>query len=295
MKKRILLSSIMLIFLINMISAASYTCSDGEPAIETTKSINTNSIELTNTLEIGLTDSYFSEIANRYAADLLIDAETFTLTYGNNITIDLKAREFNLSLSNISGTKANITINGDVETMEEGESKTIDGGIVFISVIDVSGNSVSGMVGETAIALSNNDSSKTITFNEASYIVKLTTASFNYATIEVVRCKNKSATLTEVEEAVEINETNISTSQSNDSNASTSNIINLSSGNVNETKDSELAEDSEPLKISYTLIFIILGIVIIFIVLYFLVKSLRNKREVSAANEIKEVQRDMST
>ena len=135
MKKRIFLFLITIILAINLASGASFECSDGNPVIEARKGVNTADIESINGINIGLTDSSISEVLNKIAADLIIDAKKYTLTSANNITIiKLKIGEYNLSLLNYSDSNVGIGVDGDSDTVDERNTKSIKGLAVYEQV-----------------------------------------------------------------------------------------------------------------------------------------------------------------
>jgi len=288
-----------IIFCINLVSA-SYECSNGS-LIEDQDEIDIGDTEAINGLRLGLVYSDETPVFNTYSAELIFDARKFLLSDETNSTeVDLKSGDYVINLTNLTDTNAIIDVDGDIESLEIGDTKDVKGLKVFLYSMEGSYpgvGSISGIIGKDKISLTNEDSAAIITVDEVDYVLELFSASDTNAIIKVKKCDQ--GELVEIEDPVtediiienssisnetennesEINQTQINESEQQD--------VNQTSGLVNQTQESNetsgLKEDenSNFEKFFYygTIFVIAIIILILLIVLIVFLKNRTNQEK----------------
>lgn len=227
----------MFLFFINPVSA-SYNCSNETSFIEDQKEIELYEKKTINGIELGLINSYEIPRKNLAAAELMIDAEKFSLA---NLTpsqkVPLASGEYNLSLNNIAGKVAKIGVSGVIKSIDEKDTVTINGLDVF--VFNMQGaypgeGSLEGIVGKEKIILSS-DKNEVIELNGTDYLLELYLASDSNAIINVKKC-NWGEIIEIKDEIKNLTLQNITIENSTATNISTKNItIIANKSNLEET------------------------------------------------------------
>lgn len=299
MKRGILILIIIIIFSLNMIAAASYECSLESDLNKDRGEIDINGRKSINGLGIGLYGSDETPAIRSYSADLLIDAYTFLLNdETKSEEIDFKSGKKTITLNNISLSIVEIDVDGKKEKIELKELVNVNGYYTYISYVEDSfpgAGSAKGIIGKEKISLSNDNPSSIIKINNTDYLIEIFSASDTNAIIEVSKCDNKDASITQVVEIIEpetldnvtandFEEANdsketINSEELNEINA----VLNDSEEKSKADKNNETQEPIEEIKkeskieINYSLIISIISILIGLIALFLTVRFLRNK------------------
>lgn len=272
--------------------SASYNCSDGSVLNEDFDEIDLYKAKSINGIDLGLYYADETSATQKYSAKLLIDAKVFLLTENNpSLTVVINEASKKITLINVSDTSATLQLESSTDSFSKNEIKTISS--VYLAVGDFSGvypnesATINGIVGEKTIELTNSAPATIVTKNSKEYLLRLSSASDNNAFITVGTCTN--ATITNIPDVIVIASTNSSVI-----NSSANSTLNISE-NITQEKLNTTINTSEILPSNTTeiipagikpasgyLILIAVAIIsfCIILVMYFLIRRFRNRREV---------------
>jgi len=209
MKKRKFLLIFMIILFINFINliSASYTCSNESSVLTDQDEIETGEKKSINGLGIGLIDSDETPVFNRFTAEIIVDAKKILLSNETPLEeVELLSGDYSVNLTDIMGDTAVIKVEGNSESVNEGEWTTINNLKVFL--VNSQGSypgqgNAEIMVGIDLISLSNDENPiQIVTINEKNYVLELFSASDTNAIIIVKKCET--GNITEDEDSTEV-------------------------------------------------------------------------------------------
>lgn len=218
MKKEALILSLVLIAILPLASAE-FTCANNTEPTWDAKTIAVGDVRSIKGLTIGVSNADEVSAFSRLIADLLIDTQKVTIA-NSNITesVNLTQGTYTAKLSRI-GIDIEINIDDEKEIIEVGEIGTIKSLSVFLSELnnpDGGEPSAIILVGAQQISLANDGTKyQKVTSGGKSYIVELSTASDNDATIAVYTC-----------DSGEIQEISLSTNITQESNQTANETLN---------------------------------------------------------------------
>src|SRR3989344_1190225 len=166
MKKGAIL--IALIFLISAVSAE-MSCPDGSRVISDQNEIDTGSTRSINGIIIGLIRTEDLNVIKKTTAYLMIDARRVELSKSAPLQeVELNGDYYDVEILNATEEEAKIKVDGNSETIAEGESETVDGKIFALITsgesTDPSVPHVRILAGMEEISISNDAPTKKITF-----------------------------------------------------------------------------------------------------------------------------------
>lgn len=177
---------VLLLVCINCISAG-YKCSVGEFS-EERKNLEIGETDSINGLNLGI----ISTNNEPRAADLLIDARSFSLTEQINSTeIGLKKGDYNLSLVSLGGNIVNISVENDSVNLIAGDLKSVNGLQMFLESSEGAypgTAAVNGIIGAERLELLGGILSEIIFVDNKDYLVELMSSSDTNAIIRVRKC-----------------------------------------------------------------------------------------------------------
>ncbi len=184
---------IFFVLVINLnLSSAITTCSDNSTLSTDIEEIDEGKTKSVNGLRIGVERADDNVVFRKIFADLILDAQIVSLqntTVSSNINIS--GTQYAISLVSATDTKAVIRVNSaNSNEIEEGDSETVSGIIVFLKDAAQSGEVASAeiMAGARRISLSSDKLYEKQTINNANYLIKLISASDTNAIVEVQKC-----------------------------------------------------------------------------------------------------------
>jgi hypothetical protein len=221
MKRGKLLLFLLTTFLLtSSILATTFECSDGSELLEDRKEIDLEGTKSINSLRLGLTSSFESTASNTFSADLIVDAQKFTLTDTEpSKDLELKKGDYTIKITNLTTNKATIDIDGDSEEIEEKDSSIIKS--LFVYIIDFEGSypnntaTVNGLAGDEKITLDNEETYEIVKIEGTEYAIELFSASDNNAITTIYKCANETTKILDIPDLIppepNITQTNNST------------------------------------------------------------------------------------
>ena len=247
MKKEALL---LLIFILTItIASATYECSNSSEMTTDQEEININQRKSVNGLGIAVT--YADEVAaiGRITAELLINAQKVLLSNSTlSEEVKLLSKDYTVTLINASDSTASIDVEGDTESLEEGETATIeDAKVYLINAADSSGSEETELIIATnQLSLDNNENQEKLITIDTEYLIELFSASDSNAIIIVKKCT--SGEFVEISDTLppEINSTNVTITNTTGMNTTTQNTtITNSTGENNQTPTNLTTQNNE--------------------------------------------------
>lgn len=236
---------LVIVLMVNFASAA-YVCSLNSSLTQEKKDIDVGEEKLVNGLFLGIAKSRVTLAVKRYEADALIyfagvkltdEKPTQTLEFSNDANVSV-------NLLNVSEEGIRLTIGSSTVTIEELDWKTVGGYEIYLAsaIGEYPGNTeVKVYAGKKKVELSNYEElDKIVTYDGVDYVIELYAASETSAIVQVSRCDNSSAKISEVADEelnatqndTMINETNSSGADENTSEENSTEIV------VNDTENS---------------------------------------------------------
>jgi|TARA_Y100000034_G_scaffold37435_2_gene46027 hypothetical protein len=242
MKRGKLLLFLLTTFLLtSSILATTFECSDGSELLEDRKEIDLENTKSINNLRLGLTSSFETAASNTFSADLIVDAQKFTLTDTNpSQNLELKKGEYTIKITNLTDSIVEIDIDGDSEEIQEKDSSIIKSLFVYITNFEGSypnnTATVNGIAGDKKITLDNEKTYEIVKVEETDYAIELFSASDTNAIVNIYKCANETTKILDIPDLIppepNITQTNNSTNSTNNNTTTNNTETNQS---LNET------------------------------------------------------------
>jgi len=283
MKKVVLLIGIILFM--NLVSAG-YNCSDGSLLTENRETMNLNDKISINQLYLILTSASHSP----KSADLIIDVVEFALTDQSNSTVaEMKSGTKNITLMNLTSSRAVIKVGGDIKELEVGKVLEVDNREVRLSKADGAypgTANVEGIIGKEMVSFINNESFRVVSINDTDYLIELSSTSNDQAIIIVKKCQNDSGNIIEFADPVVENVTIVENLTAAENVTSTENVTKsiVNSTSTEKNLESKTSDKKTPLfgtVILFILIAIVLGGILILSIVLF--KNVKRENEIQVA------------
>jgi hypothetical protein len=247
--KKLVIFLFLLVFLATPVISAEYGCTNESIYSSKTREIDVGENSLVNGIGISLTYSDEASIVERMVADILVDSEKLILSNDTNMSIDqeLLSGSYDITLKSGTENSAKIEVGGSSEELETDDIKKIGGLYVFLYSIAISGKKPTAeiLVGTEKLSLSKTDNpEELVTLLNKKYLISLSTASDNSASILVGQCNTGDVIILSenpaVSEEIEENLTGINETEINSNDT-------LTSSNGSYSNESEVQTEEPPL------------------------------------------------
>ncbi len=202
---------LLVLFFMPFVSAKAI-CSDGNSSVMDIKGIEAGDVGTIMGIKIGVINSDDISVFNRYTADVFIDSGKASVSNGTSKEILLGAGNYNVSFVSSTDEKAKVKIGGDEGFVDLEDYATIGSlNVYLLSVEGPSGNDLGNavvLIGVSKISFSNDQNpSEIVTVGGKKYLIELFSASDTEALFSVSYCG--SGEVQEEADVVAANETNV--------------------------------------------------------------------------------------
>jgi len=213
MKMRASLIFLAILLSLALVQATEYGCSNNTDISSRVKEIRVGESESIKGIGIGVTYADEAMIVGRMVADIMVDSEKVSLSIGSNTSVKLESGTFSIELINSTGETTTISVDGTSKEIEQDESESINSLIIFLisSTTSESGGEAEIIAGKEELNLDLENPSEIVVIEEEEYLVELSSASDNDASIRISTCDN--GEIIELEATEEINESVSDTNQ----------------------------------------------------------------------------------